>query len=680
MRYLFFLLVTFYVVFITLSAGEINAKEDPPENTPLANELSLSDPKEAGEDQSNESSGEQIAEKSTASVEEEIAETSTESLEEELAKNPLKPLSTSSPRATLKGFNDSMNLAYLLLMEAHRENLQTPGLMTSKSVKTKVQQVKELMSRSVSHLNLSEVPDNFQNKVGHERALMLKEILDRIEVPPLDEIPGIQVIEKKEEDGTKVDVDRWRLPNTDIVIARVEEGPRKKEYLFDTQTVDNIEHFYNTVKHLPYKNDEEITMYFYDFYTSTAGNLLPPKWNRWLPAWSTQLIVGETIWQWFALLVIPLISLFSIWKLVRIWITKSSELSNAIKIIGWVIVVFTNVAVVMAINYVLDAYVNISGARLVLVESILTKFFITILPVIVIWEMLKSNIKSQVPEEDLDEEDEWGAKSLSRGDTILVVLRKFLLVIILTIVVFLLLSAMGVNIGPLLAGAGVIGIAIGFGSQKLISDILSGIFFLMDDAFRVGEYIKSGSVSGTVEAMTLRNVMLRHHRGMLQIVPYSELVSITNFMRGGIVVKFNIELPYDTDIDKVRKIIKKVGNKMLEDPELGPDFIRPVKSQGVRSVGDSVMVIRVKFTAQPGKHFLIRREAFRRISEALAAQGIYYAHRKVIVETPETEYQESTTDSDQTESTEVLAGAAAGLDNIVRRQNQPTTQHKEENF
>lgn len=674
MRYLFFLLVTFYVVFITLSAGEINAKEDPPENTPLINELSLSDPKEARRDQSNESSGEQIAEKSTASLEEEIAETSTESLEEELAKNPLKPLSTSSPRATLKGFNDSMNLAYSLLMEAHRENLQTPGLMTSKSVKTKVQQVKELMSRSVSHLNLSEVPDNFQNKVGHERALMLKEILDRIEVPPLDEIPGIQVIEKKEEDGTKVDVDRWRLPNTDIVIARVEEGPRKKEYLFDTQTVDNIEHFYNTVKHLPYKNDEEITMYFYDFYTSTAGNLLPPKWNRWLPAWSTQLIIGETIWQWFALLVIPLISLFSIWKLVRIWIIKSSELSNAIKIIGWVIVVFTNVAVVMAINYVLDAYVNISGARLVLVESILTKFFITILPVIVIWEMLKSNIKGQVPEEDLDEEDEWGAKSLSRGDTILVVLRKFLLVIILTIVVFLLLSAMGVNIGPLLAGAGVIGIAIGFGSQKLISDILSGIFFLMDDAFRVGEYIQAGSVSGTVEAMTLRNVMLRHHRGMLQIVPYSELVSITNFMRGGIVVKFNIELPYDTDIDKVRKIIKKVGNKMLEDPELGPDFIRPVKSQGVRSVGDSVMVIRVKFTAQPGKHFLIRREAFRRISEALAAQGINYAHRKVIVEMPETEYQESTTDSDQTESTEVLAGAAAGLDNIVRRQNQPTTQ------
>ncbi|MEE4239965.1 MAG: mechanosensitive ion channel domain-containing protein, partial [Desulfopila sp.] len=190
-----------------------------------------------------------------------------------------------------------------------------------------------------------------------------------------------------------------------------------------------------------------------------------------------------------------------------------------------------------------------------------------------------------------------------------------------------------------------------------------------DDAFRVGEYLEAGGVSGAVEGITLRNVLLRHHRGMLQIVPYSELGSITNFMRGGVVVKFNLEFPYDTDIDLVRRIIKKVGNAMLEDEEFGKDFIQPVKSQGVREITNSVMVIRVKFTAHPGTHFVIRREAYRRITEALAAKGIYYAHRKVIVELPG---DIQAADPDRTQL--LQAGAAADLgDNSPKEQNAPNT-------
>jgi small-conductance mechanosensitive channel len=129
-------------------------------------------------------------------------------------------------------------------------------------------------------------------------------------------------------------------------------------------------------------------------------------------------------------------------------------------------------------------------------------------------------------------------------------------------------------------------------------------------------------------------------------------------MRGGIVVKFPLEFPYDTDVELVRKTIKKVGQAMLQDEELGPDFILPVKSQGVNEITNSVMVIRVKFTAKPGRQFLIRREAFRRITEALAKKGIHYAHRKVIVEVPQA--QEDTLSPNQVQQA-VEAGAAAGL-------------------
>ncbi len=294
---------------------------------------------------------------------------------------------------------------------------------------------------------------------------------------------------------------------------------------------------------------------------------------------------------------------------------------------------------------------------------------VTLALALIFWRVVSSYIERKIleatpeEEENAEQDDEWGAAaSRGRSYTLLPMVRKFIGTVLVVMVTLIVLSSIGVDIAPLLAGAGVVGLAIGFGAQKLVSDVLSGFFYLFDDAFRVGEYLQAGSVSGSVEAITLRNVMLRHHRGMLQIVPYSELGSITNFMRGGIVVKFNLEFPYDTDIDKVRKIIKKVGRAMLEDPEFGKDFIRPVKSQGVREITNSVMVIRVKFTAKPGTHFVIRREAYRRITEALAAQGIHYAHRKVIVELPADE-QSPGTEAMSEERKKKMAelGAAAGL-------------------
>jgi len=270
------------------------------------------------------------------------------------------------------------------------------------------------------------------------------------------------------------------------------------------------------------------------------------------------------------------------------------------------------------------------------------EILLTVLAAFFLWKAIDMFIRNYLKNKELaqaaekeDVDSEWGdAPLLDRSQTLLPVVRKFIGITMVVMTIMLILSALGVNIGPLLAGAGVVGIAIGFGAQKLVSDVLSGLFYLLDDAFRVGEYIEAGSITGAVEKITLRNVMLRHHRGMLQIVPYSDLGAITNFMRGGIVVKFNLQFPYDTDVDVVRKVIKKVGIAMLDDPEFGKNFIKQVKSQGIREVGDSILTIRVKFTAKPGTHFLIRREAYRRITDALAAKGIHYAHRKVIVEVP----------------------------------------------
>src|SRR5262249_8068709 len=155
---------------------------------------------------------------------------------------------------------------------------------------------------------------------------------------------------------------------------------------------------------------------------------------------------------------------------------------------------------------------------------------------------------------------------------------------------------LGVEIAPLLAGAGVIGLAISFGSQALVRDIVSGIFFMADDAFRVGEYIDTGRLKGTVERISLRSVRLRHQNGQIHTIPYGQLTSITNFSRDWQTVKFTVRLARDTDIEKVRKAVKQIGQDMAKDPELSKELLQPLKLQGVSEIADSALVVRLKFT------------------------------------------------------------------------------------
>lgn len=194
--------------------------------------------------------------------------------------------------------------------------------------------------------------------------------------------------------------------------------------------------------------------------------------------------------------------------------------------------------------------------------------------------------------------------------------------------IMLLLSslwAIGIEITPLLAGAGVVGLALGFGAQALVRDVIAGIFFLAEDAFRVGEYIESGSsTKGTVERITLRTVALRHHNGPLHFVPYGSLGTVRNNSRDWVVEKFNLPLPIDVDSEKVRKLIKKVGEAMLQDPEVGHLLREPLKGKLSR-VDPGVKIFRCKFETAPGKQFDVRGQAFKRLEEALKAAGIPFA-------------------------------------------------------
>lgn len=218
-----------------------------------------------------------------------------------------------------------------------------------------------------------------------------------------------------------------------------------------------------------------------------------------------------------------------------------------------------------------------------------------------------------------------------RMATLLPLLRKVLQVMLAVSVMMIVLSSLGIEIGPLLAGAGVVGIAIGLGAQSTIADILAGVFFLLEDAFRMGDYVEVGQLRGTVEGISLRSLKLRHHRGAVHTLPFGQIKALTNYSRDWALIRLEFRVPPETDLDLVKKLVKDIGKQLASDPETGPNLIEPLKSQGVRRVEDDALIIGVKFTAKPDEQFVIRREAYQRLIRAFNVNGIHLVGRGVVV-------------------------------------------------
>ncbi|WEZ85420.1 mechanosensitive ion channel family protein (plasmid) [Rhizobium sp. 32-5/1] len=248
---------------------------------------------------------------------------------------------------------------------------------------------------------------------------------------------------------------------------------------------------------------------------------------------------------------------------------------------------------------------------------------IILLVIDLVWNIVKVLIDRKLGETELAHaHGSERERRRARIRTLLPILKNVLMILFVAVAIMMALSALGVEIAPLIAGAGVVGVAIGFGAQTVVKDIISGMFYLLDDAFRVGEYISSGSYKGTVESFSLRSVKLRHHRGAIYIVPFSELGAVQNLSRDWVVEKLTVTVGYDTDVDKARKIIKKIGQELLADPELAPITIEPLKMQGIDSMGDSGLILRMKFTTIPGEQFTLKRRALMRINQAFHDNNI----------------------------------------------------------
>jgi len=249
-----------------------------------------------------------------------------------------------------------------------------------------------------------------------------------------------------------------------------------------------------------------------------------------------------------------------------------------------------------------------------------------------LWQATKTAIDRKLAEAaDTGQPNTDEARRRARLRTLLPIFRNILFVAVVAIGAMMALSALGVQIGPLVAGAGIIGIAIGFGAQTFARDVIAGMFYLMDDAFRIGEYIQAGRYKGTVEGFSIRSVRLRHHRGPVFTVPFNLLGAVENMSRDWVIDKIAIGVTYDSDLEKARKLIKQIGLDLQQDPEFAPLILEPLKMQGVDELGDYAVTIRAKMMTVPGEQFVIRRKAYAMIKKAFDENGIKFAFPTVQV-------------------------------------------------
>lgn len=312
--------------------------------------------------------------------------------------------------------------------------------------------------------------------------------------------------------------------------------------------------------------------------------------------------------------------------------------------VGWVVVVERALRVVLVVGaaMLLAQAWDIDLGMIAMGESAITRtiraalrIVIVLLVADVIWKLVRTFVESRTapvtPGAMPGHDDSREAGRRQRLNTLLPILRNFLMVLIAAVTVLMILDAIGVQIGPLLAGAGVVGIAVGFGAQTLVKDIISGIFYLLDDAFRVGEYIQTASHKGTVESFSLRSIKLRHHRGPITTVPFGDLGAVQNLSRDWVIDKITVGVPYDTDLDQVRKIVKQIGRELMADEELAPNIIEPLKMQGVEMMGDYDVKIRMKVMTKPGEQFAVRRKTYSLLKKAFEANGIRFGTPTVTV-------------------------------------------------
>jgi MscS family membrane protein len=445
---------------------------------------------------------------------------------------PLTRLNTRSPRSTLRSLRETVNRAFQFQIKG--------GARSRKTM--------ELLGLSASCLDLSKVPPTLVEMVGIESVLMLKEILDRIEVPAYEEIPDHDAMESNR-------WSRWSIPHTEITIARVADGPCQGEYLFTSMTVDRLPVFYNRVRHLSYKPGA--TDGFYESYIYSPGWMIPHKWVEQAPGWAKAAFLGQAVWQWLGMTISFLSGALVIWLVYRMEYqrpsTKTASAWQARKLLFPV----SGMILSMLIGYFADAQINITGTVLTVILIGLKLSFYTfgVITLFVLGNVLVRGFtaSSRLKPKNLD------------ANLVTLSLRVGILLFVFALI-WVAAGDFGLPVTAIFASAGVVGVAVALAARETLANFFGGVSVLLDRPFRTGDYIVLDSGErGEVMEIGLRSTRILTRDEVLICVPNSLITNVKVVNESAPLPHFRVRIKvgvaYGTDIGQVEAVLLDLAKK-----------------------------------------------------------------------------------------------------------------------
>ncbi|MGZ8245821.1 mechanosensitive ion channel family protein [Methylomagnum sp.] len=483
------------------------------------------------------------------------------------AESPLKPIDTSSPRTTFQGFMEFMNQGYQIREGLLGSYLASSRLYLSPEDMVTMRGGVGRLAASERVLDFSGLPPAMVRESSRRLTLQLKEVLDRIDLPPIESIPDAQAMSGAE-------FKRWTLPNSEIRIVRVESGTRAGEYLFGPETVGRLPEFYAKVKELPYKPGGSPGLYDFSTYTPAGvalalGWFIPPRWLLDPPAWTRAPFLDQPVWRWFGIVVVLGAGLGFIllcFRASRYWAGRRESAGQ------WAALLRpTSLALVMpVVAFIFAEVLRISGLVYEVATPLLwTLFFLSL--TWAVWVAGGAVAESMIAHERL---------RASSIDSQLIRLMLRLLTIILAVAILVAgADRIGLPAYSVLAGLGVGGLAVALAAQQTLANLLGSLIIMFEKPFAVGHWIKVQGLEGTVEDVGFRSTRIRTFYNSLVTIPSSQLVNSTvdNMeLREYRQVKTTLGLTYDTPTGKIWEFVEGVERLLQAHPDTRKDNIQVV--------------------------------------------------------------------------------------------------------
>lgn len=553
--------------------------------------------------------------------------------------NPLRLVDTASPRETLQDFVVTMDGIYHGLKGILQEYAASGRLYLTSDERRRQVEVLSAAAKAIRVLDLSDIPPVLQQTVAAERAIQLKEILDRIELPSFENVPDRNA-------AAGLPFKRWRLPETEIDIALVESGPRSGEYLFSAGTVDRLPEFYERVRKLPYKPGPAAELS--DVYQKLSGGgtatiyeaylispvglerIVPIRWLLRLPAWAKSPIAGVGAWQWLGLglgLALCLGFVYGVYRLNRHLAGRRADESGP----GWY-ALLTPLAIVLVTAFpvpLLCAIFRIGGTAriaITLMQSGALYLSAAWLSVIAASLLAEAIVASE---------------RLRRGSLDSQLIRLGMRFVGLGIAVGFLIQGsyeLGFPTYSVLAGLGVGGLAVALAARDSLANLLGSMLIMIEKPFRVGHYVKVSGGEGTVEDVGFRSTRIRTPDNSLISIPNNSVVNATvenlslRMMRRQ---RFLIQVTYDTPRENLEQLITGIKQIIADHPLINKSNF----NVRFNDFGESSLNILVYFyieTTDYSAELAAREEVLLQIMDLAKHLGIDFAFptRTLVIEAP----------------------------------------------